>query len=138
MAVDPQPPVIEAPVTVVPPGTVPGAITAEEVAAPKPVIPEVHTITPPVFGSPLDTKDNLAAKTTAEQDKRTSGQRRINLVWEITQAIIAVSVTGANIYCAINNIESASMSNAFTLVIAVYFVRMNHIKTGGVGGTDSR
>ncbi len=88
--------------------------------------------------SPLDTTANKASKTTVEEDLKTAGQRKVNLVWELTQAVIAIGVTGAVIYTSINGKESAILGNAFTLIIAIYFVRMNHTKTGGVGGTDSR
>lgn len=89
---------------------------------------------------PSATSDNPPARatTTSEQDRGTAGQRKVNLIWESTQAIIAVSVTGAVIYSALNGKESALLGNAFTLIIAIYFVRMNHTKIGGVGGTDSR
>lgn len=32
--------------------------------------------------------------TTAEEDLVTHGQRRVNLIWEVTQSIIAAGVTG--------------------------------------------
>jgi len=67
---------------------------------------------------------------------KTAGQRRINFAWEITQSIIAVTITFAMIYCAVMKIESVILGNAFTLITALYFVRMNHTKTGGVGSTD--
>jgi hypothetical protein len=76
------------------------------------------------------------AHSQSETSATTEGQRRINLIWESTQAVIALSVTGAVIYAAIAGVQEEILSNAFTLVIAVYFVRMNHIKTGGVGGAD--
>lgn len=76
----------------------------------------------------------------AEVVRKTAGQRHINLIWEWTQAIIAVMVTLAMIYSAFMKVESQALSNAFTLIIAIYFVRMNHTKTGGVGvgAVDSR
>lgn len=79
-----------------------------------------------------------APTTTIEQNLATKGQRRINLIWEVTQAIIAASVTGAFIRAEFGGVNSEGLSNAFTLIIAVYFVRMNHVKIGGVGGTDTR
>lgn len=81
---------------------------------------------------------NLPPDTTAAEDRTTAGQRRVNLVWELTQAIIAMLIAGATVYAILNDIESAVLSSAFTLVIALYFVRTNHTKTGGVGGTESR
>jgi hypothetical protein len=52
---------------------------------------------------------SLRADTTAEQDRKTAGQRNVNIIWELTQAFIAI-----------------------------YFVRMNHTKQGGIGGSESR
>lgn len=81
---------------------------------------------------------DVPASTAREAELKTEGQRRINLVWEVTQALMALSVTGATIYCAAVGKESTLLGNAFTLIIALYFVRTNHTKIGGVGGTDSR
>lgn len=75
---------------------------------------------------------NTAPTTSAEADRRTAGQRSVNLIWESTQALIATAVTGAVIYSDISGRESSLLGNAFTLIIAIYFVRMNHTKTGGV------
>lgn len=76
--------------------------------------------------------------TTAEQDLVTKGQRSINLIWETTQSLIAITITVAVTYCDIMGIKTENLGKAFVLVIAIYFVRMNHIKIGGIGGTDSR
>jgi hypothetical protein len=75
-----------------------------------------------------------AATTTAEQDLHSFGQRRINLIWEVTQALIAVVVTLATLYVAAQLAlkgagETAAfllLSNAFFLVIGFYFSRSNH------------
>lgn len=95
----------------------------EPVAPPK-VTADTHAVASPV--------------TTAEENRKTAGQRNINLIWETTQALIALSVTGALIYTNIKGIRAESLDTAFVLITAVYFVRMNHIKVGGIGGTDSR
>lgn len=81
---------------------------------------------------------NVRPLTTREQDEHTKGQRRINLIWEFTQALVAVMVTAATIFSALRGTESLVLGNAFTLIIALYFVRSNHTKVGGIGGTDSR
>lgn len=95
----------------------------------------------PVLKEPLpithDSK-NVLPSTTAEQDRKTKGQRNVNLIWETTQALIAIIVTLATIYSAVMGVESLLLGNAFTLIIALYFVRSNHVKIGGVGGTDTR
>jgi hypothetical protein len=76
--------------------------------------------------------DERAIDTTAEQDRATFGQRRINLIWEGTQAAIAVSVTLATVSGALMSVESAVLSNSFFLVVGFYFGRTNHQRIGGV------
>ena len=74
--------------------------------------------------------------------RKAQGQRHINLVWELTQAIIALSVTTITLYTAsklalFRPAETAAfllLSNAFFLVIGFYFGRTNHQRVGGVGG----
>lgn len=68
-----------------------------------------------------------------EIGKKTAGQRRINLIWEFTQGVIAVAITAAKIYCSVNKIESPELTNAFFLIVSMYFVRTNHHLIGGVG-----
>lgn len=74
-----------------------------------------------------------APNTTHQEDIVTAGQRRINLVWEFTQAVIAILITGAVVYCQIHRIEAQILSNAFFLIISMYFIRTNHKLIGGVG-----
>lgn len=81
---------------------------------------------------------SLQANTTQQEDMVTAGQRKINLVWEVTQALIAVMITGAIIYNALNGISSDVLNNAFFLIVAMYFVRTNHEKTGGVGAKTNQ
>lgn len=75
----------------------------------------------------------LPPTTTAQEDVVTAGQRRINMIWEVTQSVIAVMITGAIIYAAVARIESAALSNAFFLIVGFYFSRTNHQSIGGVG-----
>lgn len=77
-----------------------------------------------------------------ESNRRSAGQRRVNVLWEVTQAAIALLVTIATLYVSSNLAlkgagETASfllLSNAFFLVIGFYFGRTNHQRSGGVGG----
>lgn len=81
-----------------------------------------------------------AATTTAEADRHTAGQRRINIIWEVTQAFVAVSVTLSTLYVSAmlalkEQGQTAAfllLSNAFFLVVGFYFGRTNHEKVGGV------
>jgi hypothetical protein len=84
---------------------------------------------------------SLPPRTTDEQDRVTHGQRRINLIWEMTQAFVAISVTGSTLYVSsrlavAGGADMAAfllLSNAFFLVIGFYFGRTNHQRVGGVG-----
>lgn len=81
----------------------------------------------------------LAATTTSEEDRKTLGQRRINLIWETTQAAVAVSVTittlGVCAYLVTHDRGSEGafllLSNVFFLVVGTYFQRTNHTKSSG-------
>lgn len=75
----------------------------------------------------------LPPTTTEQQDITTAGQRRVNLIWEYTQASIAILVTLALIYTAVSKVESAEIRDAFFLIIGFYFSRTNHQAIGGVG-----
>jgi len=55
----------------------------------------------------------IAPKTTTQEDLTTAGQRRINIIWEVTQAIIAVAITFAIIITSLKKIDSATITNRF-------------------------
>lgn len=87
---------------------------------------------------------NIAPTTTAAEDAVPAGQRRINLIWEITQAFVAISVTGSTLYVAAQLAVKGGtetpfllLSNAFFLVVGTYITRTNHQKIGGVGKNDT-
>lgn len=95
----------------------------------------------PLANAPSKTtieEDLESAETRAASALKTSGQRKINLIWEATQGAVAFSITIAVIYCDVNGIKTENIGKAFILVVALYFIRTNHTKTGGIGGTDSR
>jgi len=92
--------------------------------------------------------ENLPPGTTSEDDRRTAGQRRINIIWEVTQAVIALAVTGTGMFTASQlalraDTSDANKSMAITafllisntvfLVIGFYFGRTNHQRVGGMG-----
>ena len=87
---------------------------------------------------------NIAPTTTAAQDLITHGQRKINLIWEITQSLIALSVTLCVLYVAAQLVIAGEdkdaafllLSNAFFLVVSVYIQRTNHQRVGGVKEGD--
>lgn len=77
-------------------------------------------------------KENIIEAKVAQEVLVTAGQRRINLIWEITQAIIALFVTGSMVFCIVTGRVTEALTNAFFLIIGFYFSRTNHTKTGGV------
>lgn len=82
---------------------------------------------------PLRAKGSLSPTSTLQEDLVTAGQRRVNLIWESTQGLIAICTTGAMIYCSVKSIESPNLVNAFFLIVGFYFSRTNHAAIGGVG-----
>lgn len=85
---------------------------------------------------------SMPAKTTFQEDLVTAGQRRVNLVWEYTQASIAIVVVLANMIVAVytgllmedKKVEFPSvLSNTLFLIVGFYFSRTNHAAIGGVG-----
>lgn len=87
-------------------------------------------------------ENNRVFKNTQE-DLVYSGQRKINLIWEFTQAFIAVVVVVTNMVGGIIAIISAIqgtpieipvvMVASLFLVVGFYFSRTNHQAIGGVG-----
>lgn len=88
----------------------------------------------------LDKDRPVPSTTTSEEDRHSAGQRRVNLTWELTQALIAILVTIATLYVSASLAlkdqgQTAAfllLSNAFFLVIGFYFGRTNHQRVGGV------
>jgi len=71
-----------------------------------------------------------------------AGQRKINLIWEYSQATIALAVVATNLIVAVKlaftggnvKVEMPSMlENALFVVVGFYFGRTNHSAIGGVG-----
>lgn len=76
---------------------------------------------------------------------QTAGQRRINLIWESTQAVVAILITGTTMYAVLSMLRDKEidkalqlLSAAFFLIIGFYFSRTNHTKTGGISGEGER
>lgn len=91
--------------------------------------------------SPLAAEPPKTAKE-HEVSEKSAGQRRINVLWETTQSVIALFITVATVYVSArlvlsgNQTEAAFLllSNAFFMIVGFYFGRTNHQRTGGVGG----
>jgi len=81
----------------------------------------------------LEIPAHLPPTTTRQEDISTAGQRKINLIWESTQAFIAIIVVLATMASGLRSafLESGEqiptiMSVAFGTVVGFYFSRTNH------------
>lgn len=85
---------------------------------------------------PLDPGASLSPTTTVQEDITTAGQRKVNLIWELTQALIAIAIVVANVIVEVSGRDvkgSTVLSSAMFLVIGFYFSRTNHAAIGGIG-----
>lgn len=69
-----------------------------------------------------------------------AGQRRINLIWEVTQSTIALLTVGTCMFVFIHQSFTetpkefpATLSNMVFAVLAFYLARTNHQAIGGIG-----
>jgi hypothetical protein len=103
-----------------------------------------------------DESRSVAPTTTEQEDLVTAGQRRINLIWEYTQAVVAIVVvifamllnaTTVLLLISYNRDITAAQTIGLSfvnlicgMVISFYFSRTNHAAIGGVGpkATDSQ
>jgi hypothetical protein len=76
--------------------------------------------------------------TTLEEDRKTAGQRAVNRQWEFWQGMLALLVIGGFVYTACIGKESPALAGLAGSIVTHYYVRTNHTKIGGIGGTDSR
>lgn len=90
---------------------------------------------------------SVAPTTTVQQDLVSAGQRRVNILWEVTQAAIAIIVTCGTMYVAAVLVLQGSataatafllLSNAFFMIVTSYFQRTNHTRTGGVAPSEEK
>ena len=69
-------------------------------------------------------KENVTTKGKKASESQEVATTKVvdkNMVAQITQAIIAVSITLANIYIGIKNIDSPALTNVFLIVIGYLF-----------------
>lgn len=82
---------------------------------------------------------SMPAQTTFQEDLTTAGQRKVNLIWEYTQAIIAIVVVVTSMVSGIIGQIKTEMQVpnligvAFGMITGFYFSRSNHSAIGGVG-----
>ncbi len=87
---------------------------------------------------------SVPSTTTFQQDLTMAGQRRINLIWEYTQSVIALFVVVANMVVGTYQGLSTTpipfptiLSSSLFLIVGFYFSRTNHAAIGGVGTKPS-
>ena len=134
--------------------SVAGPVTPVEIVAPTPipvvVAEDRRESSPQRQNQRAD--PSLPAVTTFQEDLTTAGQRRVNLIWEYTQAAIALLVvlttmiaglytmfqptvavgTGSSLVQMPTSIPTV-IGVAFGMVTGFYFSRTNHAAIGGVG-----
>lgn len=81
---------------------------------------------------------SLPPTTTEQEDMVTAGQRKVNLIWEYTQAFIAILTVIVSLVAALwamsqNREVSAFLSFIAGNVVGFYFSRTNHQAIGGTG-----
>jgi|SRR6202021_1705048 len=87
----------------------------------------------------MENQQPIAPTTTAQEDITTAGQRKVNLIWEYTQAIIALIVAVATMAAGLLTVFKPTaqvptiLSVAFGTVVGFYFSRTNHQAIGGIG-----
>ncbi len=91
---------------------------------------------------PVEDHTPLPPTTTVQQDMVTASQRKINLIWEWTQAIISIMVVLANMIVAtVQGLTRGTdwmsfpviLSSSLFLIVGFYFSRTNHSAVGGIG-----
>lgn len=82
---------------------------------------------------------SLPPQTTAQEDITFAGQRKVNLIWEVTQAAIALMIVLTIVLVAVLQREIPDiLSNCGFLVLGFYFSRTNHSAIGGVGAKPTQ
>lgn len=117
------------------PDTVTPAPVVIAVEEQKPVPVEIAAVAPLPMPNTVTKLEGvtLPPTTTEQEDTVASRQSRISVLWESSQSLISLAITGAVIYCQIKGIQSETLNNAFFFVVATYLQRTNHVRIGGVG-----
>jgi hypothetical protein len=111
------------------------------VPVPESTVIAVTPLTPKQESAHIEAATVAAAAHVESTIKTEAGQRRVNIVWELTQAFIAVGIVTANLIVGVAMSLSKTPANEFPfvlsssmfLVIGFYFSRTNHAAIGGVG-----
>lgn len=109
-----------------------------EITLPSDIEVSINSSSIPIVGQIH--QPSMAPTTTYQEDLTTLGQRKINIVWEYTQALIAVGVVFANMVVAVYHGMAVNhgefpviLSSSLFLIVGFYFSRTNHAAIGGIG-----
>lgn len=85
------------------------------------------------LSAPVDTPTTALAAAHAVATIATKNRQQTNLIWERTQAAIAIGTTLAYLVAQIfgRATPAEGLANAFFLVIGFYFGRTNHARPSG-------
>jgi hypothetical protein len=108
----------------------------------EPTVVRVTDDQPPLDVNVVDEHSPSTEKQRAEQDDETArisfGQRRINLLWEVTQGLVAVLLVGTVCWGVLNELElPAQFWVLAAIVVNAYYQRTNHTKVGGVSADST-
>lgn len=102
-----------------------------------PVVAEVPvqlTAALPLPPTTTEQEDIQSQEERAALHRMRDSQRRINLIWESTQGVIAIMLV---LTVSISMLLGNEVKNEFWLLVAIvvqaYFQRTNHTRVGGVG-----
>lgn len=81
----------------------------------------------------------IPPNTTAEENLHSASQRRVNMVWEYTQSLIALMVVATTMIIVVILVYRTEydkalqlLSSMVFLILGFYYGRTNHEKVGGV------
>ena len=108
----------------------------------EPTVVRVTDDQPPLDVNVVDEAPALTEKQRGHADDESArvsyGQRRINLLWEITQGLVAILLVTTVCWGVLNEVElPAQFWVLAAIVVNAYYQRTNHTKIGGVGADST-
>lgn len=89
---------------------------------------------------------SLPPTTTVQEDILSAGQQKVGLIWEYTQAFIALTVVSVTMATGVYVVFAGKsgdqipniIATAFGIVVGFYFSRNNHGATNGAGNKHGK
>lgn len=120
--------------------TIPGVTEIKaDVPAQQIAINKIPIARPREYQQDAKADPSIPATTTFQEDLTTAGQRKVNLIWEYTQALIAIMVVITSMISGVIGQLHSEMQVpnligvAFGMITGFYFSRTNHAAIGGIG-----